>query len=164
MLKRTGVASPEDIKDVTPSVERLSKGPIAIIECFQKIPCNPCYTACPRQAIGKMNDINDKPVIIPENCNGCGICVSRCPGLAIFVVDATYSETEALIKMPWELHPVPQKDSLVKTLNRAGEPVGEGRVVLVQDGRFFDRTKIIHLAVPKQDMMEVRSIERGTFK
>ncbi|QOR34089.1 4Fe-4S binding protein [Clostridium sp. 'deep sea'] len=163
MLKHTGVATPEDIKGVTPSEERLSKGPIAIIECFQKIPCNPCSMACPREGIKKMEDINERPVIVPENCNGCGICVSRCPGLAIFVVDATYSEKEALVKLPWELLPLPKKGAIVKTLNRAGEPVGKAKVVNIQDGKFFDRTRIIHLAVPKAEMMEVRSIDRGSF-
>lgn len=164
MLIKDGIATQEDLNQIMPDEARLQKGPVAIIECFQEIPCNPCSKACPRGAIAAMDDINERPHIISEKCNGCAICVSRCPGLAIFVVDATYSENEALIKMPWEFLPIPQKGSIVKTLDRAGEPVGEGRVVQVQDGKFFDRTRIVHLAVPKQDMMVVRSMDRGSIK
>lgn len=163
MLKRTGIATAEDVKSVTPSDERLQQGPVAIIECFQKIPCNPCSTACPRNAIKEMTDINDKPEIIAEKCNGCAICVSKCPGLAIFVVDATYGDNEALVKLPWEFTPLPKKGDEVVTLNRAGETVGKGRVVMIQDSKFFDRTRIIHLVVPKTDMMEVRSIDRRSY-
>jgi len=163
MLKQTGVATQEDIQSVTPSLERLNKGPVAIIECFQRIPCNPCTKACSFGAIKPMEDINDLPTIDFDKCNGCAVCVSRCPGLAIVVVDATYSASEALIKLPWEFTPLPVAGAVVKTLDRSGAIVGEGRVIRVQDGAFFDKTRIIHLAVPKEDMMTVRSIDRRSY-
>jgi Fe-S-cluster-containing hydrogenase component 2 len=163
MLKRTGVATSEDIKSVMPSAERLSKGPVAIIECFQKIPCNPCTKACSFGAIQPMDDINDLPTIDFDKCNGCAVCVSRCPGLAIVVVDATYSETEALIKLPWEFTPLPVVGTVVKTMDRSGEIVGEGRIIKVQDGAFFDKTRILHVVVPKDDIMIVRSIDRRSY-
>ena len=39
-----GFPSFEEIKEATgwPSEERLAKGPVAICECVQQIPCNPC--------------------------------------------------------------------------------------------------------------------------
>ncbi len=163
MLERTGVPSPEQIKAVTPDKERLKKGGVAIIECFQEIPCNPCSKVCPRDAILPMKDINEKPKIDFEKCNGCGICVAGCPGLAIFVVDASYSKEEALVKLPWEFIPLPKKGDVIKTLDREGNEIGTAKVVSVQDNKVFDRTCIIHLAVPQEQMMEVRGIDRRSI-
>ena len=63
MLEKTGVPTKENIESVTPSKERLSKGPVALIECFQEIPCNPCYTSCKKGAIKELIDINDRPIL-----------------------------------------------------------------------------------------------------
>jgi len=46
MLEKTGIATQEMVMNVFPSIERINKGPVAVIECFQNIPCNPCQTAC----------------------------------------------------------------------------------------------------------------------
>ena len=61
MLKSTGIPTQKDLESVVPSKERLAKGPVAIMECFEKIPCNPCYTSCKRGAITEFEDINDRP-------------------------------------------------------------------------------------------------------
>jgi len=63
MLEKTGLPTPKDLAKVSPSKERLSRGPVAIIECFQRIPCDPCYAACKRGAIKEFKDINDLPEI-----------------------------------------------------------------------------------------------------
>ncbi len=158
MLKSTGIPTVADLAEVLPTEERLAKGPVAIIECFQRIPCNPCATACRQDAIRPFADINDRPQIDWDQCNGCALCVANCPGLAIFVVDMTYSETEALLKLPYELLPLPQPGEVVTALNRAGEPVGKGRVIRVQNPPTFERTAIVHLAVPRELAQEVRNI------
>jgi len=59
MLEKTGVPTAADIESVFPSEERLANGPVAVIECYQNIPCNPCFTACNRNAILEFEDIND---------------------------------------------------------------------------------------------------------
>ena len=80
--EKTGVLAVKDIQ--IPTKEQLEKG-IAILECIQEIPCNPCVDACPFNAIS-MKDINDTPKIDYNKCTSCKRCVSICPGLAIFVV------------------------------------------------------------------------------
>jgi len=156
MLKSTGIATPKDLESVIPSKERLTKGPVAIMECFEKIPCNPCYTSCKRGAIKEFEDINDRPELNVDICNGCGVCISNCPGLAIFVVDETYSETEALVKIPYEFIPLPEEGSYVTGLDRAGKPVCRAKVVKVQSSKAQDRTPVVSLAVPKEFSMVVR--------
>ncbi|MTI81099.1 MAG: 4Fe-4S ferredoxin [Firmicutes bacterium] len=156
MLAQTGVPKLEDLAGVMPSEERLAQGPVAMAECFQNIPCDPCYHSCRRQAIQPFADINDRPQINHDNCNGCGICLSRCPGMAIFIIDQTYSENESLVKMPYEYLPLPlEKDSVV-AVNRAGEAVGEAKVVKVQSNEKLEGTSIVWLAVPNELTMEVR--------
>jgi Fe-S-cluster-containing hydrogenase component 2 len=68
-----------ELKDLNlPSEERLKKGPTAIIECIENIPCDPCVDACPFNAIS-MEKITDIPEIDYEKCTGCGTCISMCP-------------------------------------------------------------------------------------
>ncbi len=159
MLENTGVPTREDIEKVLPSEERLKKGPVAVIECFQKIPCDPCYHSCLRGAINPLIDINDLPIVDHERCNGCSLCITNCPGLAIFIIDATYSEDEALIKMPYEMRPLPEEGEIVTSLNREGEAVGEGRIVKVELRKRHDKTAIVSMAVPKKDLHEVRNFQ-----
>ena len=156
MLAQNGIPTAEDLAQVMPDAERLAKGPVAVAECFQNIPCDPCYHSCKQGAIKPFADINERPQVDHEKCNGCGMCLIRCPGLAIFVVDETYSENESLIKLPYEFLPLPEQDELVDAVDRAGKVVGEGRVVKVQSGKALDGTNVVWLAVPKNLSMVVR--------
>lgn len=163
MLEKTGIATPENLADVTPSAERRAKGPVAVIECFQCIPCNPCQTACKRGAIKELKDINARPEIDHDKCNGCGMCVSKCPGLAIFIVDESYSDKEALVKVPYEFLPLPEEGSYVTGLDREGKPVCRAKVEKVQNTKAQDRTPIVSLVVPKEFSMAVRCFNIEDF-
>jgi len=156
MLEKTGIPTKEDIAGVTPPAERRSKGPVAVIECFQKIPCNPCYTSCKFGAIKEFEDINDRPEVDFDKCTGCGVCIVNCPGLSIFIIDETYSDNEALVKLPYEFLPLPEEGSYVTALDREGKPVCRAKVIKVQNAKFQDRTPVVSLAVPKEYSMEVR--------
>ncbi|MEG6615541.1 4Fe-4S dicluster domain-containing protein [Peptococcaceae bacterium 1198_IL3148] len=156
MLAQNGIPTPKDIAQVMPNADRLAKGPVAMAECFQNIPCDPCYHSCKRQAIQPFKDINERPQIDHQKCNGCGLCLMRCPGLAIFIIDETYSEQQALVKLPYEYLPLPGVGEVVAAVNRAGEIVGEAKVVKVQSGQNLDGTSVVWLAVPKDLSMEVR--------
>lgn len=158
MLEKTGVPTQQELNKVIPSKQRLTAGPVAIIECFQNIPCNPCYTSCKRGAIKELIDINDRPELEAEKCNGCGVCISNCPGLAIVVVDETYSDTEAIVKIPYEFLPLPEVGSYVTGLNREGKPACRAKVTKVLNSKAQDKTPVISITVPKELSMTVRCI------
>jgi len=157
MLERTGIPTDDDLEKVIPDKKRLAKGPVVIIECFQKIPCDPCAASCRLGAIKPFEDINDLPVVDFDKCTGCGICISSCPGLAIFVIDVNYSEKISLIKLPHEMLPLPEKGEEVYALDRDGSILGKAKVVRVL--KIKNKTHIISLEVPKSMVMKVRSIK-----
>ena len=157
MLERTGIPTDDDLEKVTPDKKRLAKGPVVIIECFQKIPCDPCAISCKLGAIKPFKDINDLPIVDFDKCTGCGICISSCPGLAIFVIDMNYSDEKSLIKLPHEMLPLPEKGEDVYALDRAGSILGKVKVVRVL--KIKNKTNIISLEVPKSMVMKVRSIK-----
>jgi Fe-S-cluster-containing hydrogenase component 2 len=164
MLINDGVPTKENIAEVTPSEERFKLGPVAIAECFQEIPCNPCTKACVKKAIRVEPDINSRPHVDFDVCNGCGSCLFKCPGLAIFIVDKTYSDTEALVKLPFEFLPVPEAGQYACGLDRAGNELGWFKVIKVVSGGKANMTQQITLAVPQELAMEIRNIRAGGYR
>ncbi len=162
--QRTGVVSERELKrlGVIPPLARLRKGPVAIVECIENIPCNPCIYACRRKAITIKGGLTGLPQVDFEKCNGCTLCIARCPGLAIFVVNYAYSETDATVALPYELLPRPKKGRRVAALDRAGERVCSGKVVRVLDTKALDRCAVVTVAVPKKYWNRVRSIRVTT--
>ncbi|HHY35613.1 MAG TPA: 4Fe-4S binding protein [Firmicutes bacterium] len=148
-LLSSGIPSVQDLDGVLPPAEARKKGPVAVLECFQKIPCDPCGQACKFGAIKEFSDVNDLPVIDWMRCTGCGQCVAACPGLAIFVVDETYSPEECLIAMPHEFVPLPERDQVVLLYDRAGRHVGEGAVHRVVRGKDKLATPVVWVRAPK---------------
>lgn len=134
------------------------KGGFVVIECPKRIPCNPCATSCPTGAVLPFEDINDTPKIDYSKCTGCGICVSRCPGLACFVIDMTYAEDKAVIKLPYELLPLPEKGQTVKCLGRDGSELADGEVLAVAEPS-KDKTYVVSVVIPKDKYDEIRAIK-----
>lgn len=159
MLSKTGVATPEQINSAFPSMSRLEEGPVAIVECFQRIPCNPCATACIKGAIIPFDDINNLPKIEHDNCNGCSLCVFNCPGLAIMVIDYTYSESHVAFTIPYEFLPLPNIGEHVTGLNRIGEAICSAEVLSVKSSKAMDRTPLIKVAVEKTYLKTFRNIK-----
>jgi len=157
MLKRTGVPTEENLEKIYPDKKRLTQGPVVIIECFQKIPCDPCAVSCKFGAIKPFKDINDLPQVDFNKCTGCGVCISACPGLAIFVLDENYSENESLIKLPYEMLPLPQKEEKVYALDRNGHTLCKVKVVRFQ--KIKNKTNVVSIVVPKKLSGKIRSIK-----
>lgn len=158
MLINDGIITREELATVLPSDERFKKGPVAIIECLQDIPCDPCVSSCPKKAITMKSGITDRPKLDEVKCIGCGLCVPRCPGLAIVVLDMTHAARSAALSLPYELHPVPKVGQVVKGLDRTGKAVCEAKVLKVLSAPKFDRTHVITIEIPKDRALDVRAI------
>lgn len=162
-VKYTGVASEAELKACpgTPSEERLNKGPVVTIECVQKIPCNPCEGSCPFNAIEIGSSITELPKLLEDKCVGCGLCIPKCPGLAIFKLHKNFTDTTSLVEFPYEYLPLPEKGAEVPTGNRFGEHIGSGRVKDIKNPAKNDGTTLVTLEIPKEQLMDVRTIYRG---
>jgi Fe-S-cluster-containing hydrogenase component 2 len=148
-FEQTGVLSVNDLR--IPSEDQLKKG-VAITECIQDIPCDPCVDSCPVDAIS-MKDINAPPVVDYTKCIACGQCVGVCPGLAIFVVKK--QNGKGLLTLPYEFLPVPEKDDVVDTIDRNGEKIGKGVVKRVKKQ---GKTMVVTVELDANDLMNVRHI------
>lgn len=158
----TGCPSAEELANApgVPSLERMKKGPVAVLECVQCIPCNPCEQVCSFDAITVGDSITNLPVLDVNKCIGCGSCVAACPGQAIFTVNMIYSDMEATVEFPYEYLPIPQKGHVVDAVNRKGEVVCQGTITRVRAAASFVNTRVVQIAVPKEFANEVRSIKR----
>ena len=134
--------------------------PIAVIECCEEIPCNPCMSACPHHAIVIEGGIHHSPQLKPELCVGCGICVARCSGQAIFLVDEDTGDGKAEVTIPYELLPIPETGDMGSALDRSGTKVCEAEVVSVKYSPAFDKTHLLTMRVPKEYAMRARFFAR----
>ena len=157
MLNKDGVASVEQVKSRFPSNDILVKTK-AITECYEEIPCNPCSTVCPVNAIHIGEDINTPPVVNFELCTGCGICVYNCPGLAI--VTAQIVEDKARFKLPYEFRPLPIKEEIWDGVNRSGEVICKALIERVTYTARVDRTALVQVTVPLEFLHEFVTIRR----
>ena len=156
-VKYFGALSAAELEKVLPRGARAERGPVAVIECVQMIPCNPCEKACPYGAITIGEDITALPVLDVEKCRGCGLCLSKCPGLAIFLVDASQPGELALVMMPYEYLPLPETGAVVDATDREGRFVTKATVKRIDGGAQREGTTIVTLALPGEYLHEVRS-------
>ena len=148
--EKTGILSKKDLQ--IPSETQLEKG-VAILECIQEIPCNPCVDSCPVHAIS-MKDINAPPVNDFEKCIGCTKCVAVCPGLAIFVVKVI--DKKAWVTLPYELLPAPKLGDSVDALDRTGAVRGKAIVKkVIKKGK----TMVVTIEVDRGVAMDIRNIK-----
>lgn len=159
MFEKTGIPSREMVTDKFPSTDRINKGPVAVVECYREIPCNPCQTACRFNAINVGEDINNIPVLNADKCTGCAVCLSKCPGLAIMVVDGSKSETSVRIKIPYEFLPLPEEGDFVKGLDREGKYIADVKVLNVSNPGSFDRTPVVTIEADRKYLYVLRNIK-----
>jgi Fe-S-cluster-containing hydrogenase component 2 len=161
MLHKTGVPTPEQVSSVFFDESTLSEYK-AIIECYEDIPCNPCATSCPVQAITIAPNIHAQPKLDPKVCTGCSICVTTCPGLAIML--AKVVKDKAYFKIPYEMNEVFEKGMKVHAINRAGEVIGEGIILSISKHPHQLKTQLIGVEVDKallHDFITIRGFNHG---
>ena len=156
MIEKTGVPSEAMIESCFPDKVVLKK-PKAIIECYKEIPCNPCSTSCPFDAIHVPEDINVRPEIDFDKCTGCGICVYNCPGLAITVMQL--QDGKVSMKIPYEFTPLPKVGTVLNVMNRAGKAITKGEVTKVQLTDKMNKTALIHVVIDEAYLHEAITIE-----
>lgn len=119
------------------------QGNVAVIECIEEIPCNPCETACPHGAIAVGDSITNLPAFFPEKCIGCGLCVAACPGLAIYLKNYAHTDMLSSITFPYEYDPCPEPGEVIRLADRYGEPVCESTVIRVVNGPKQNGTAVV---------------------
>lgn len=159
MLAKDGYLEIEEIEGIPgyPGADVLSQKKCAVAECSQNIPCNPCEAACPHGAITVGEPITNLPIVDKNKCIGCGLCVAKCPGQAIFLIDQTSKEYDT-VTLPYEYYPLPEKEQEVYCLSRAGKFLTKGTVVRIVMTKANDRTAVIEVKVPKGYGLNVRGI------
>ena len=160
MARSSGFLSVEEIMKCPgwPGNDCVELKRVAILECVEDIPCNPCEEVCPVGAIHIGSPITNLPVIDGEKCTGCNKCIAICPGLAIFVVEKNKSQQFSTISMPYELLPLPKKGDRVEGLDRSGNNICDARIEKVQVTKNYDKTAVVTVTVEKKFCHEVRSI------
>ncbi len=133
------------------------EGVMPIIHCLQEIPCNPCTTVCPVNAI-KIDDggLMGTPYYT-EKCIGCGKCVVICPGLAITLVDYRKDQEHPLVTLPYEVGNFMIKEGdIVEVNNIDGVSLGHYPVISVQ---MFpkQKTQTIKIEVDREIAKQVAS-------
>ena len=157
MMNSTGVASKKQVLSRF-FENKILAHPKAILECYEDIPCNPCETSCPFDAIIIGDNINTQPKLVVDACTGCGVCVTTCPGLAIIV--AQIRGSEAVFKIPYEFLPHPQKGDIWLGVSRNGDVICDALIERTTLTKSQDNTVLVTLAVPLEfihDFVTIRS-------
>lgn len=138
--------------------ERAACGAVAVIDCREEIPCNPCEDACRRGAIVVGENICDLPRYDPDLCNGCGRCVALCPGMAIVLVDRSSTREGVSVTLPYEMGEEIEEGDEAWALDANGTPLGKGKVVGVAKMGRRNPTRLVTLEVPEGWALKVRGV------
>ncbi len=128
----------------------------AIVDCTEEIPCNSCEAACSFGAIHIGENLNSTPVVDYDKCTGCATCVTACPGLAIHMLKEDLENSTALVGIPYELLPLPEKGQKMWALDEDGNYVCDSIVKRVV--KYPNKTNIVYIEVPIEFSRKVLSV------
>jgi len=126
--------------------------------CLQEIPCNPCTTVCPKNAIklmDKSGTIMDIPYLAGE-CIGCGICVAACPGLAITLVRKTDDETAEVV-LPYEFNCSYKTGDMIPLTDIDGKYLEDGKITKITFNKKY-KTTLITVSTSLKNAVKVMGI------
>ncbi len=132
-------------------------GLFPVIRCVQEIPCDPCIHVCPKDMIKMRGDpVSGIPEVVKDECTGCMLCVSVCPGLAISLVDLREDGPDGLVTVPFEmLDDAVGCGDEVSAVGMDGEFVTTAKVEKVTKRKAYDRTTLVTLRVPREAAVKV---------
>ncbi len=134
-----------------------AQGIRAVIECSQNIPCNPCQDACPKKCITIGEKITSLPVVNSDaQCSGCGLCVAACSGQSIFLVKEDEEVGTAMVTIPYEFYPLPEKGCQGMALDRSGKEICAAEIIEIKNVPAFDKTSLLTMKVPFNMAMKAR--------
>lgn len=149
--------------EAVPTIEShdVQIGPVgklrAIVDCTEEIPCNSCEAVCPFEAIHIGENLNSTPVVDYDKCTGCATCVTACPGLAIHMLKEDVEKSKALVGIPYELLPLPEKGEKMWALNEDGNYVCDAIVERVV--KYPNKTNIVYIEIPVEFSQKVINVE-----
>jgi ferredoxin len=149
---------------------------VASIECFEQIPCNLCELACPTDAIriGTVPRDPVVPVLTEAACTACGLCLKACPSSATLMIEQKDELPTARLTLPWRGAQKWRRGEFATLLNRRGEPLGGGRIIVeaadtaVAEANDSDRegdpsetVQLVQVEVPAHLAWEARGLRRN---
>jgi sarcosine oxidase, subunit alpha len=128
------------------------EGIVPVFHCYQEVPCNPCTTVCPQQAIHTEDGTLTGLPVRDESqaCNGCMNCVAVCPGLAITMVDYRKDPQNPLVTLPYEVgRQAVEKGQSLEITDVDGTSLGHYEVVKIRVKKNYPRTLLVQVRMDK---------------
>jgi len=153
LKSRPGATIAEDLPPVT-------SGAFPLFHCSQEIPCNPCTSVCPHQAIRiEDGDIMGLPEFVGDRCDACEKCVAICPGLAVTLVDFRRDAEYPTVTVPYEFTSQSiNKGDIVTVLDTEGAMLGNVEVTRVREARANDRCLMVKVRAPREIASRIAGI------
>jgi NADPH-dependent 2,4-dienoyl-CoA reductase/sulfur reductase-like enzyme/Fe-S-cluster-containing hydrogenase component 2 len=136
-------------------------GVFPVFHCAQEVPCNPCSSVCPVDALKTEHDsITGLPYMSDlDKCIGCLSCVGICPGLAITIVDYRKDPEMPTVTLAYEVwRDKVEVGQIVTVTDMDGAIMGRYPVEAVRTNPKYPKTLLVQIKVDKGKAKEIVGI------